>query len=206
MSREHSGTLPGTLVHTRFDTTLQPGLLTDAPSAHKLHQNGWDCAIVTARSTFLCMETLSLHRLDKGSFGIGSLAASGAAALYLVCYAAVSVFVACCCACDVSSVHLQEMSEPGATAYARLHSPHALHGAFVASPEHECRPCDERTQTVSVELRKPHLKAPIPLRCLERQVPPPSDRFGASPVLYAQSLSGQSEATLQMVRVTVLLI
>ena len=180
------------------------GILTNPSAVHILDEEIWDCAIVTARSTFLCMETLSLHRLAKGSSGIGSLAASSAAVVHVAWSA--GVFVACCCACDVSSVHLQEMFEPGATAYARLEPPHALHGAFVASLEHECRPCDRRTQTVSVALRKPLLKTPIPSRILKSQVPPPSDRFGASPVVYAYSLSGRSEATLQMVRVTVLLI
>jgi len=160
--------------------------------------------IVTARSTFLCLETLSLYRLNKGSSGTGSLAALGAAAVHVVGCAA--VLVGCCCACAASSLHLLEMSELGATAHGRLESPHALRDAFFATPEHECRPCDRRTHAVSVVLRKPLLKTLISLRILERPMPPPSDRLGASPVLHAHSLSGQSEATLQMVRVTVLLI
>ena len=178
------------------------GLLTNGPSAPKLNRGSWGCAIETARATFLCLEMLSLQRWDKRSFSVGLLAASGAAAVHLVCCA--GVLVACCCCCDVSSVHLQEMSEPGATGHARLDCPDVLNGASVASSEHGCRRCDKRTQTALVALRKLLLKAPIPLRILGRPVPPRSDQLGASPVLYAQSLPGQSGATLQMVRVTAL--
>ena len=160
---------------------------------------------MTARPALLCMETIRLHRLNKRSSGIGLLTSCAAAVHGLGCAA---VFLACCCACDVLFVHHQnqEMNESGATTHAQVDPTHASHGAFLASPEQECRPCDKYPQAVSVAFRKPLLKTRISPRILERQIPPPSDRFGALPVLYAHSLYGRSEASLQTVRVTVLLI
>ena len=184
-------------------TPWQTRLLTDAPSAPKLDLFAWGCALVTSGSTFLCMETLSLYRLNTESSAVG-LVASCTASVHLLCCTA--LFVTCCCACDASSVHIRQMSEPGATAHAQRHSPPALHGAPVASQEHECRPCDKHVQTDPVTLHKPISKALIPLWIPARQAPTPWGPLAVSPFLNAYSLSGQSEATRQMVRMTVLLI
>jgi len=147
---------------------------------------------------------LKLHRLDKGSFGIGLLATSSRAVVHVAWCAA--ILAACCCTHGGASVYLETVADTATTSRAGRPFGAAGSANHLPAHDHECGPCRGRSHLFAARSKVRPAKTLVPSAIPHERLSSLRDQLGGSRIAGESALLGRTEATLRLIRATVLLI